>query len=99
MAAPVAAQAAYAQLAIIDLGTLGGYRSESIAINERGQVVGVSLIDEENEHAFLWKKGTMTDLGILASDYSSGEAINSRGQVMGTSATDSGEPHAVLWTR
>src|SRR5512133_575397 len=73
----------------IDLGTLGGYSSWANALNEGGQVVGVSFTASGQVHAFLWKNGTMTDLGTLGG-YSTATSINERGQVIGASTTASG---------
>lgn len=53
---------------VIDLGTLGGKRSNIGGINNRGQVVGGSTLlpkEDSNFHAFLWNNGAMTDLGTL----------------------------------
>ena len=77
-----------------DLGTLpGGIISHANAINDRGQVVGVSTSQEVGDHtstwvdhAFLWEDGKMRDLG-LPRHGKGGEAnsINNKGQVVGTS--------------
>ncbi len=70
-----------------DLGTLGGDSSQANAINERGQVVGMSVTAKGTQHAFLWENGRMTDLGTLVGDFTAtyANAINSRGQIVGTS--------------
>ena len=85
----------------IDLGTLGGTFSRATSINNRGQVVGVSdvatNVQHAVQHAFLWRAGAMTDLGTLGGDSSEAVAINDRGQVVGTSDTASGAQHAFLW--
>ena len=49
---------------MVDLGTLGG-DSTAFAVNNSGQVVGVSDISG-NRHAFSWtRQGGMVDLGTL----------------------------------
>lgn len=85
-----------------DLGTLGRDPSRATAINDDGQVVGVSrtvIGFSVHFHGFIWAKGTsgLIDLGT-GSDLSSwANDINSRGQVVGIS-TSGGASHAVLWT-
>ena len=83
----------------IDLGNLGGTESESIDINNWGQVAGLSdLPGDTTYHAFLWQWGVMTDLGTLAGDVaSSGDGINNKGQVVGGSCDQSGNCRAYLW--
>jgi len=64
---------------LTNIGTLGGSFTSPAAINNSGQVTGVS-----NGHAFLYQNGTMTDLGTFGGTSSGGTAINNQGQVVGT---------------
>jgi probable HAF family extracellular repeat protein len=84
---------------ITDLGTLpGGEMSPSVAyaINDRGQVVGLSGKGAQT-HAVLWDRGVMADLGTLGGTYSAALAISPDSRVVGESTTASGEIHAFLW--
>ncbi len=71
------------------LGTLGGDRSNATAINNVGQIAGVSGISsgpENANHAFLWTNNIMMDLGTLPGDLeSAATGINDEGQVIGSS--------------
>jgi probable HAF family extracellular repeat protein len=72
---------------MVDLGTLGGESSESLAINEQGWIVGRSDYspDSPDHHAVLWfgRKGKQ-DLGVVAPCHNStATAVNSRGFVVG----------------
>ncbi len=87
--------------AMQDLGTLGGLfnGSEAAAINDKGQVLGVSWVEEPDTlddggsalrtstRAFLWYDGVMSDLGTVADSLpvSVAVAINGCGQVLGNS--------------
>lgn len=90
-----------AQPAPVDLGTLGGNYSSAVAVNDGGQVAGISYAPpgDVTVHAFIWSRAAgMVDLGTLGSDtYVS--ALNARGQAAGHSYP-AGSPiaHAVLWT-
>ena len=83
-----------------DLGTLGGTYSSANAVNDRGQVVGVSNLKyDARRHAFLWENGRMRDLGTLPGDtWSAATGIDNRGRVVGSSGGERGPSHAVLWT-
>ncbi|HEX6686261.1 MAG TPA: hypothetical protein VF062_26050 [Candidatus Limnocylindrales bacterium] len=83
-------------LHVVDLGTLAGGYSHARAINDRGEVVGVSAV-EDSVHAFLWRDGRMTDLGTLGGRFSVASDINDRGEVVGYSSTANGALHAFLW--
>jgi probable HAF family extracellular repeat protein len=72
----------------IDLGALPGDPfSEAFAINERGQVVGVSFGGANGSRAFLWQDGVMTDLNDLAPGnldvLVSAQDINDEGRITG----------------
>ena len=75
------------------------------ALNDRGDVTGVSLLAQNSVeatwHAYLYTpSGGMRDLGTLPGDAASaGVAVNDLGEVAGNSQTASGVSHAFLWTR
>lgn len=63
---------------LTDLGTLGGTFSHATAINDRGDVVGVSATADGPSAPFLWSKGRMRKLPLDAV-----AGINERRQVAG----------------
>lgn len=86
--------------ASVDLGVLPGHvRSSARAVNNRGQVAGLSVAAGGTAHAVLWDSGTPRGLGELFGDAASeARAINFAGQVVGRSgSTDFSSSRAVLW--
>src|SRR5262245_19415128 len=74
----------------LDLGLSQGSFPEVLpiaeALNDRGQVVGSCLTDDEliRVQACLWQNGAWTPLGNLGGD-AAAFSINAKGQVVGTS--------------
>src|SRR3954447_2128182 len=76
-----------------DIGTLGT-RSEALAINIDGVVVGRSTLASGNTHAFIYRGGVMSDIGTLGGRNSAAKAIAEfsetvagESQIAGTTAT------------
>jgi probable HAF family extracellular repeat protein len=71
---------------VIDLGTLGGSRSQAMGINKHGQVVGWSTTPVDNmSHAFITDAGGtgMRDLGNIGGSCAAANAVNNQGRVVG----------------
>jgi probable HAF family extracellular repeat protein len=66
----------------VDLGDLGGASSVASAINNLGQVVGVSDTSLGATHVFLYSNGKISDLGITVNTRSGFEWINDSGTVV-----------------
>jgi len=88
-----------------DLGTLpGDVASGAFGINDRGDVVGLSLDASGNPRAFLRQNGVMTDLSTLIPTDSPllpffAEIINSREEIVGLGVdTSTGNVHGFLAT-
>jgi probable HAF family extracellular repeat protein len=89
----------------------GDTSGAATAINDRGQVVGISGTCDQAvgrftaAHAVLWENGGVTDIGNLGGDaWNTPMAINQRGDVVGFAGQPGDDPdnpqlHAFLWTR
>ena len=83
--------------------------SAATAVNDRGQVVGISGVcdvavgERSAIHAVLWQDGQSVDLGNIGGDaWNTPTSINAYGDVVGfanITAGDALNEHAFLWTR
>ena len=78
----------------VNIGTLGGTKSEALAINDVGAIVGVSRTSDDLSHAFLYQDGVMQDLGTLGGTTSNANAINNCGEIVGRAFLPNGSNHA-----
>jgi probable HAF family extracellular repeat protein len=87
---------------MLDLGTLGGTLGFPNALNEQGEVVGVSnLAGDLTSHPFLWTRSKgIQDLGTFGGSNGQAIWINDAGEIVG-SADFPGDQihHAFLWKR
>src|SRR5262249_28249969 len=84
---------------MLDLGTLGGERSNACGINNKGWIVGWSEAADGQFHAVLWTERDMRDLGTLGGRESHADGSNDAGQIVGAAETAEGRLHAFLYTR
>jgi probable HAF family extracellular repeat protein len=93
----------WTNVALLDLGTLGGLISEGYAINESGAVVGLAQTALGDYHAYIWQSTAtgMVDIDGRAGHYSEAWAINPTGAVVGlaetTAITNPRTFHAFVW--
>jgi len=82
------------------LGSLGstfGFTGVATAINDSGFAVGISYLNSDVRHGFVYRNGTLSDLGSLGG-YSGALAINSGGTAVGFSSdSPNGFQRAVIW--
>jgi probable HAF family extracellular repeat protein len=93
------------------LGTLGGPDaavSGFLALNDRGQVLGASLINSivnpgtgfPTLDSFLWNRGEKLDLGTLGGTFTNGLILNNGGQIAGSSNLPGDTvSHPFVWDR
>ncbi|MBY8851719.1 hypothetical protein K7G98_26775, partial [Saccharothrix sp. MB29] len=80
----------------VDLGVPG--QSEAVAVNERGEVVGVAWgAGGSSARAFLWRAGRLTHLAPLGGSSAFPVALNDRGVVVGQSTAADGTSRPVKW--
>jgi len=89
----------------------GDTSGAATAINDRGQIVGISGTCDQAvgrftaAHAVLWENGIPTDIGNLGGDtWNTAMAINERGDIVGFASQPGDDPdnpllRAFLWTR
>ena len=89
---------------------LGDTSGAATAINDNGQIVGISGICDQAvgrhtaRHAVLWENGTIIDLGNLGAQWwNTPTAINERGDIVGFAGdpafVDGDILHAFMWTK
>ncbi|HYW67180.1 MAG TPA: hypothetical protein VFB10_10785, partial [Candidatus Dormibacteraeota bacterium] len=81
----------------------GDFASVALSINDRGDVVGVSISASGNIRPALWHDRNITDLSTVVPSGSAlipfiAEYINSRGEIVGEAIDASGILHAYKLT-
>jgi probable HAF family extracellular repeat protein len=89
---------------MLNLGTLGGTSGFPSAMNNRGEVVGLSNLQGDlSFHPFLWtKRRGIQDLGTLGGETGETNWINDAGYIVGKADLAGSSPQnhdGVLWTR
>lgn len=84
-----------------DLGTLGGPDGIAITVNNRGQVLGASLVSPNSfeQHGFLWENGRMQDIpDALGGTVVNPFYLNNQGQAVGNATLPGDQTdHPFLW--
>lgn len=83
-----------------DIGTLGGHTTAIAALNDAGQITGLSATRTEGiSHAFRWSRSTgMIDLAGPGTGISTGYDINNKGWVSGAAEFSPRRFTAFRWT-
>jgi probable HAF family extracellular repeat protein len=86
---------------MMDLGSLGGTLGFALALNNRGQVVGISnLAGDKVAHGYLWDGRVLRDLGTFGGDTSEADSLNDAGEVVGVADFPGDQLHdAFLWQK
>jgi probable HAF family extracellular repeat protein len=69
---------------MVDVGSLGGHFAIALGLNNRGEVIGNSLLsDDAASHPYFWSQGKMLDIGTFGGTQGEANAINENGEVAG----------------
>jgi probable HAF family extracellular repeat protein len=82
----------------IAIASLGGGRAWATAITPGGRVVGHSLTETNETHAFLWEDGVTHDLGTLGGAMSQALAANDQRSVVGRIVDAHAGTRAFRWS-
>jgi probable HAF family extracellular repeat protein len=82
---------------VTDLGAAAFNRSNTVGINEHGDVIGWIFSDSQQERAVLWRAGRRIDIGTLGGGTSHAVAINDAGAVLLTSQLANQSVRPALW--
>jgi probable HAF family extracellular repeat protein len=80
-----------------DLGSLGGNAGAANAIDDYGDIVGLSRLANGNVHGFLYDGTTMNDIGTLGGNYCEALGIDVYAEITGRSTLSSGSVHAFFY--